>query len=259
MLRSTRWSIKVPQEKVVPAGPLQALAEAKRELGPFWPNHINDKVCLCEKCADARIIRLAKRFNKLRLASKNAPRAGHVTRNLEDIASRSRQLAVALSFLDDYSRDWLSKPRKPAAGGPDPRLLHKSARASELPPPSLVADGDGQLVAKLKALSEYAHVMAQEFEMWRLLNRPFPIKDRGGNTKMVTQWHGTSAEGLVIGAYHIYDDFRPAEARKTEDGSFHTFANQVFFFAAGTRRGQSSLYSHIKRLLGRNGGLRIPK
>ncbi|PDT73063.1 hypothetical protein CO675_32185 [Bradyrhizobium sp. C9] len=182
-----------------------------------------------------------------------------MTRNLEEVAAKSRQLASLLSSLDDYSREWLLKPRPPAAGGPDPRLLHRKARASELPPPSLVANGDGEFVAQLKALTEYARLMAQEFEMWSLLNTPFPIKDRGGNTNIVTQWHGTPSERLVIGAYHIYDDFRPAEARKTEDGSFHRFVNQVFLYSTGTRKGQSSLYIQIKRLLGRNGALKIPK
>ncbi|MGY3584126.1 hypothetical protein ACVIGB_006815 [Bradyrhizobium sp. USDA 4341] len=43
------------------------------------------------------------------------------------------------------------------------------------------------------------------------------------------------------------------------DGSFHTFVNQVFLYATGTRKGQSSLYIQIKRLLGRNGTLKIPK
>ncbi|CUU14668.1 hypothetical protein CDS [Bradyrhizobium sp.] len=76
---------------------------------------------------------------------------------------------------------------------------------------------------------------------------------------MLTQWYGVPAERFVIGAYHIYDDFRPGEARKTEDGSFHTFVNQVFVFATGTRKGQSSLIGQIKRLLGRDGALKIPK
>ncbi|MET4155474.1 hypothetical protein ABIC08_006254 [Bradyrhizobium sp. RT9b] len=259
MARSKRWSMKVPAEKVAPAGPPGALAEAKRELGTFDLQHKADEVCLCESCAERRIVELAARFNKLRIASKGAPRAGHVTRNLEEISMRFRQLAVTLSSLDDYSRDWLRRPRAPAAGGPDPRLLFKTAGAAQLPPPSLIADGDGEIVAQLRALSEYARIMAQEFEIWSLLNTPFPIKDRGGNTNMLTQWYGVPAERLVIGAYHIYDDFRPGEARKTEDGSFHTFVNQVFVFATGTRKGQSSLIGQIKRLLGRDGALKIPK
>jgi len=259
MARSQRWSIKAHAEKVTPAGTPRALAEAKRELGAFDQQHKADIVCRCESCAERRIVELAVRFNKLRVASKGAPRAGHVTRNLQEISMKSRQLAVALSSLDDYSRDWLRRPRAPAAGGPDPRLLFKTAGAAQLPPPSMVADGDGEIVARLRALGEYARTMAQEFEIWSLLNTPFPIKDRGGNTNMLTQWYGVPAERLVIGAYHIYDDFRPGEARKTEDGSFHTFVNQVFLFATGTRKGQSSLIGQIKRLLGRDGALKIPK
>jgi hypothetical protein len=76
---------------------------------------------------------------------------------------------------------------------------------------------------------------------------------------MMTQRHGTPTERLVIGAYHIYEDFRPEGARKTENGSFHTFVNQIFLFATGTRKGQSTLYVQIKRMLGRNGVLTIRK
>lgn len=251
--------MKVPDEKVDPAGTAEALAEAKAELGPFSSRHVADEVCLCEKCAEMRITQLAKRFNKLRFASKGAPRAGHVTRNLENVAIKSRQLATCLSSLDDYSRDWLLRPRAPSAGGPDPRLLHKNARAADLPPPSSVANGDGELVVQLNALAQYARLMVEEFEKWSALNTPFPLNDRGGNTNMITQWYGTASEALVIGAYHIYEDFRPGKARTTEDGSFHTFINQVFLYATGRRKGQSSLYTQIKRLLGRKGALKSSK
>ena len=109
------------------------------------------------------------------------------------------------------------------------------------------------------ALSEYTRVMALQFEAWSLLNTPYPLQDKGGNTNVVTQRYGTSAEILVLGAYHIYEYFRPDEMSKTEDGSFHTFVNQIFLFATGTLKGQSSLYSQIKRLFGPRGALKIPK
>jgi hypothetical protein len=259
MSSSKHWSIKVPEDKVAPAGKPEALAEAKKELGLFKAQHVVDKVCLCELCAETRIRDLAMRFNKLRFASKGAPRTNHITKNLNNIATKSRQLAAALGSLDDYSRAWLYRPRTPAANGPDLSLLREQAKANDLPPPSLIAPGDGKLVEQLIAMSRYATLLAEEFEIWRLLNAPFPISDIGGNTNMMTQRHGTPTERLVIGAYHIYEDFRPEGARKTENGSFHTFVNQIFLFATGTRKGQSTLYMQVKRMLGRNGVLTIRK
>jgi hypothetical protein len=259
MAKPKRWSAKIPEEKVNPVGSNHALNEAKKELGPFDPNHSADSVCRCEKCAEAKIVKLAKRFNRLKFIARSAPRAIHVTRNLQELAFRSQQLATFLSSLDDYSRQWLLKARKPMVGRPDTRLLHRRAGARELPPPTAVANEDGKLVFRLQALSEYADLMAREFEIWSAINTPFPLYDKGGNTNIVTQWNGTPSEILVLGAYHIYDYFRPGEARKTEDGSFHTFVNQVYVFATGSRKGQSSLLLQIKKRLGRNGALKFPK
>jgi hypothetical protein len=89
-----RWSITVPERKIAPAGSPEALAEAKKKLGPFEATHTSRRVCRCERCAEERIRKLAMRFNKLRFAEKGAPRAKHVTRNLEQIPlnpSRTRR------------------------------------------------------------------------------------------------------------------------------------------------------------------------
>lgn len=258
MTRSEHWSIEVPEEKLVPAGKLEALAHAKAELGPFADTHLEDKACRCERCAELRIRKLARQCNALRHMAEGAPRAGHVTRNLEEVARQSRQFAATLSALDDYSRDWLIRWRQPSPGQVDMRLLQIQAKTQDLPVPSTIARGDGALVAQLSALSNYAELMAHHFESWRLLNAPFPINDVGGNTNMVTQWYGTPTEKLVIGAYHIYDDFRPGAVRKTEHGSFHSFVIKIHSFATGLESGQSALFEFIKQILGPNGALKSP-
>ena len=253
-----RWSITVPERKIAPAGSPEALAEAKKKLGPFEATHTSGRVCRCERCAEERIRKLAMRFNKLRFAKKGAPRAKHVTRNLDGVARKSRELAAALKSLDDYSRDWLLTPRKPVENEPEGSLLFEKSKASELPPPSTVAPGDGKFVEQMIALDHYVRLMSDRFEIWRLLNSPYAIKDAGGNTNMFNQYFGSPDHALVIGAYHLYEDFKPDGVRKTEHGSFHQFVDQVFLFATGSPRGQTSLYACIKVLLGRNGVLKLP-
>lgn len=259
MARSKRWTKKLDEKDILPGGGPEALIAAKKELGDFDDTHVAARVCRCENCAEERIVELATRFNKLRSASKGAPRVKHLIGNLENVSRKARQLAVALSELDDYSREWLFKPARPDIDQPELKELYLMAGGEELPPPSLVANGSGEFVKRLNALSEYSHHVSKWFDNWRLLNSPFPLTDRGGNSNMFTQWYGTPSENLVIGAYHIFEDFRSGEARKTEHGSFHRFVNEVSRFATGSRRGQSALYVQIKRLLGKNGALRPPK
>jgi hypothetical protein len=253
---SKRWTIKVPQEKIDPAGSSDALAVAKEELAPFETKHSEQGICRCEKCADKKIRQLATRFNKLRFAANGAPRAKDVPQKLDGLARKCRELAATFSSLDDYCRHWLLTRRKPVAGEPDGRDLYKKAGAKDLPPPSLTDPGDGKFVERLIALDMYVRLMSERFEIWRLWNAPYPITDKGGNTNMFTQWYGTPNKRLVVGAFHLYEDFKPGAVRNTEFGSFHRFANAVFLYATGSRKGQSSLYPHIKGLLGRDGMLK---
>ncbi|KAA0078148.1 hypothetical protein [Tardiphaga sp. P9-11] len=258
MTKSTPWSIKVPEHKLRPAGPPEAMSRAKDALGPFVDTHLEDEVCRCERCAESRVQKLAEQCNALRYMAKGAPRAAHITRNLQEVARQSRQLAATLSGLDDYSRDWLSKSRQPSPGQLDVRLLQLHAKTQDLPTPSTILTGDGPLVAQLTALGNYANLMADQFEEWRELNAPFPIDDVGGSTNIVTQWYGTPTEKLVLGAYHIYDYFKPEAARKTENGAFHRFVSDIHLYATGSDKGESSLYEFIKERLGPNGVLKLP-
>lgn len=100
--------------------------------------------------------------------------------------------------------------------------------------------------------------MADEFLHWQGCNTPFPLDDVGGNTNMVTQWYGTPSEKLVLGAYHIYDAFKPQAARKSENGAFHRFVIDIHMFATGSDKGESSFYELIKQRLGSNGALKPP-
>ena len=258
MTESERWLNEIPEEKMIPMGPPEALVRAKEALGPFISEHLDGEVCRCERCAEFRIRKLARHCNALRHLAKGAPRAGHIIQNLQEVARQSRQLAVTLRSLDDYSRDWLVRPRSSAPGQVDTRLLQAQAKTQELPHPSNIAVGDGALVAQLEALDLYADRMADQFNVWRLLNAPFPIDDVGGGTNMVMQWFGTPTEKLVLGAHHIFEHFKPGLARKTENGSFHCFVNDINLFATGSEKGQSSLYEFIKRTLGPNGTLKLP-
>jgi len=258
MTKSAPWSIKVPEDKLRPTGPPEAMSRAKDALRPFADEHLEDQVCRCERCAQLRIQKLAQQCNALRSMAKGAPRAGHVTRNLQAIARQSRQMAATLSGLDDYSRDWLVKSRQPSPGQLDVRLLQLHAKTQDLPTPSTILTRDGPLVAQLAALGNYADLMADQFEEWRRLNAPFPIDDVGGSTNIVTQSLGTPTEKLVLGAYHIYDYFKPGAARKTENGAFHRFVNDIHLYATGSDNGESSLYEFIKQRLGPNGALKLP-
>lgn len=259
MTRSPHWTVQIPEEKLLPAGKPEALGRAKAKLSPFADEHVEGQICRCEECAESRIRKLARQCNALRCLAEGAPRVGQVTKNLEEVSRCSRQLAAVLSTLDDYSRDWLMGSQRPSRGQIDMQLLQIQAKTQELPPPSTLSMGDGALVDQLGALSKYAELMAGQFEAWRLLNAPFPINDVGGNTNTVTQWHGTPTEKLVIGAYHIYDDFKPGAARKTEHGSFHSFVVGIHSFATGSENGQSALFEYIKQILGPNGALKPPK
>ena len=258
MTESERWSSEIPVEKMLLKGPSEALARAKEALGPFADGHLDDEVCRCERCADSRIRKLARHCNALRHLAKGAPRSGHIIQNLQEVARQSRQLAVTLSSLDDYSRDWLVKSQPSPPGQVDTRLLQARAKTQDLPHPSTIAMGDGALVGQLEALGQYADLLASQFNAWRRRYSPFPMNDVGGSTNMVTQRFGTPTEKLVFGALHIFEHFKPDAARKTENGSFHRFVNDIHLFATGSEKGQTSLYEFIKQTMGPNGILKPP-
>jgi hypothetical protein len=258
MTESKRWSSEIPEEKMLPKGPLEALARAKEALRPFTDGHLDGEVCKCEQCAESRIRKLARHCNALRYLAKGAPRTGHIIQNLQEVARQSRQLAVTLSSLDDYSRDWLVRSRPSPPGQVDTRLLQARAKTQDLPHPTTIAMGDGALVGQLEALGQYADIVAAQFNAWRQLYSPFPINDIGGSTNMVSQRFGTPTEKLVLGAFHIFEYFKPDAARKTENGSFHRFVNDIHWFATGSEKGQSSLFEFIKQIMGPNGTLKLP-
>jgi hypothetical protein len=248
-----RWSVHLSDQEVTPPHSPKRLARTKAALGPFKHRHVAElgQSCVCAECAEERIRLLAILFNTYHLLNKGAPRAADVVTDLDLVARKARELSEALVSLNDYARQRLQIPRKYEKsdhGGT--ATLFKKANIADLPLPGSRTQpaSNGLWVEKLTALEQLARLMSDTFAQSRGAQEQKDA-DKGGRTNLFKQQYGPPARILVTGAWHVYNSFKPEQAKGTAGSPFPQFVNLVHEYATGNRDENSTLQYWITKIV----------
>lgn len=225
---SERWTFKpIDAEVSLPSGEFARLEQALILLDAKSSMHREPvEACTCIRCASDHIQRLAVDYNRCNYLSKSAPRAKHVIVQAELIADLTNQLLDAIFRMDDYSRKAFIDLGRcmdfPAYRG----------WAEDHDYPDDGADADSLIVQTLRQLLTASQKVSDEFKKQRGVARNQQT-DRGGNTNLYKEIHGSADRNLVIEGWAVFARFRPKQAKGTTFGIFHEFLKAVFQYATG--------------------------
>jgi hypothetical protein len=244
------WSFKLTNPAVaLPLGTehfkaaercLDARTLFHHEIGPDL------RACACVACAGDAIQKLAVEYNTNRLLNEGAPRSKDVQNEFNAVLEASDKLLKALLGMNDYSR----KAFEPYSANLD-LPVYLGYFDDEADPPSYDAysDFDSEFVRNLVAVRNAAEVACAEYKERR--EKP-TFADRGGNTNLFKEEHGSPDSNLVRNGWIVFETFQPGKARGTViNGAFHEFLGHVYGYATGQDpENYSGLDGWIKALAG---------
>jgi hypothetical protein len=244
------WSFKLTNPEVaLPLGTdhfkaaeqcLEARTLSHHEIGPEL------RACACVACAGGAIQKLAVEYNTNRLLNEGAPRSKDVQSDIDSVLGAAEGLLKALLSMNDYSR----------------KAFQSHAKNLDLPvylgyfddegdPPSYdsYSDFDSEFVKELVALCSAAKVASAEYKERR--EKPTSA-DRGGNTNLYKDEHGSPDANLVKNGWIVFETFQPGKASGTVvNGALHEFLGHVYGYATGKEpENYSGLDGWIKALAG---------
>jgi hypothetical protein len=242
------WSFKLPDlDAALPVGQFAQFERAVDCLAPITTLHREFahqfRVCVCVRCASDGIQKLAVDYNSNRLLNKEAPRVKHVIHQAEVVRRSADQLLKAVLALDDYSRQAFQQHGKSNAVCDLP--LYAGYFRSD-PDPDPGPDSDCLWVSNLLDLIDAAGRVSDNVKRSRGVNQ-HERADKGGRTNLFKEEHGSPDRNLVWAGWHLYEQFKPDQAKGTEHGPFHEFLKLVVRYATG-KNSSPSLGPWIKVL-----------
>lgn len=244
------WSFKLPNpDAALPRGPFCYHKRAEEYLRPISSLHREEKTqgdkCVCVRCAGNEIQALAVLYNSNTILNRNAPRAKAVALQVEAVRDSAQQLVKVILSLDDYARSAFQK-----FGGSGSLDLPTHAGCMDDYMEEDPEDLDCEWVRNLNALIGAANATSKGFRRSRGAGNG-QLVDRGGNTNLYKQDSQSPDFNLVVDGWHLFEKFRPNEAKGTEGGSFHLFLQCIYEYATGLEAEQNSgLSTWIKVLAG---------
>jgi hypothetical protein len=237
MYEARHWSFKLADPSAaLPVG-IEHFEFAVQCLRPMTLAHQQIdrefRFCACAKCAGDAIQKLAFDYNTNRLLNAGAPRAKDVLNRIEMVRLAAAELLKVLFELDDYSRkafhdfygNYHSLDIPLYAGYFDKDELSDSES-------ELYSDLDAELIKAISEVRDAARIVSVKYKQSRKGHQQ-PFADRGGNTNLFKEEHGSPDHNLVRDGWTIFERFQPGKARGTENGAFHEFLKHVFGYATG--------------------------
>jgi hypothetical protein len=243
-----RWSFKLADGAIaLPVG-TEHFKAAERCLDARTLSHHEPgselRACACVACAGDAIQKLTVEYNTNRLLNEGAPRSKDVQDQIDAVRTAADALLRALLSLNDYSRKALA----PHASGLDlPVYLGYFDDEADPPAYDQYSDFDSELVKNLVAVRDAARAVSSDYRE----NRKKPaFLDRGGNTNLFKEEHGSPDSNLVKNGWIVFEIFQPGKASgTTTNGAFHDFLGHVYGYATGKNPANySGLASWIKAL-----------
>jgi hypothetical protein len=228
------WSFKLPDANAaLPAGSFRYFERAIECLAPRATLHRDygegSQPCCCSGCAGDLIQTLAVEYNTNRLLNNNAPRIKHILAQAELVRSSAEQLMKALLGLDDFSRQAFQKFGDSNAVCDLP-LYAGYFKGDEDPDPG--PDHESEWISNLVGLQRAATNVSREVKRSRGIEQN-ETADKGGKTNLFIEKNGSPDRNLVIAGWYIYEQFKPRQAKGSEDGPFHDFLKWIIRYAVG--------------------------
>src|ERR1700688_2956372 len=217
-------SFRLAQNDVEPRGAAEALEAAKKCLGPFDSRRFGQSEAGDEQFAELRIMEIARSYNWHRLLSAQSPRSKVVKKSLDDLVEGTAILFRAIHGLDDFCRFTFEA----SADHPNFSKLHKKGNAKWLPSSSFTGSSDrsSRWLIQVNALHQLAR---QHRDLMELITG----NDRGGKTNLHKDIHVSPDYQLVNQGWHLFDLFKPGQAKGTINNDFVIFLQNVYEFATG--------------------------
>jgi len=240
------WTFACSEEVCRPKKP-SYLRIAATHLGPFQyetkaeamaqnakTESAEDPSDISRELALEMIEGVARDFNRDQYRVPSAPRFKHVSENLMEIGRMADAFAARLEMLDDITRHEFQSA---GTGGRPPQYLEPLMREADVRAlPRLSTDkdssADGSWVRRLKSLADYAKVTVDNATN-RRAKAYRDVHDKGGNTNVWKESHGSPSWALVGDCIYVYELFKPGIATGTIGGPFHEFVLAVFEYATG--------------------------
>ena len=220
------WTFKLlDPTKALPVGP-EHFGAAERCLGARTLSHHDIgpelRACACAACAGNAIQKLAVEYNTNRLLNEGAPRSTDVQAEIDAVVSSTEGLLKALMRMNDYTR-------KAFEHYPDmPCYLGQFDDEADPPAYASYSDFDCELINNLIGVHNDAAAVSAKYR-----KRPSSL-DRGGNTNLFKEEHGSPDSNLVRNGWIVFETFQPGKATgTTTNGAFHEFLGHVYGYATG--------------------------
>jgi hypothetical protein len=220
------WTFKlVDPTKALPVAPehfkaaegcLAARTLSHHEIGPEL------RTCACIACAGDAIQKLAVEYNTNRLLNEGAPRSTDVQAEIDTVLLATEALLKALTGMSDYTR-------KAFEHHPDmPSYLGQFDDEADPPAYASYSDLDCELISNLITVRRDAAAVSAKYR------KRSSSLDRGGNTNLFKEEHGSPDSNLVKSGWIVFENFQPGKARgTTTNGAFHEFLGHVYGYATG--------------------------
>jgi hypothetical protein len=208
------------------------------EIGPEL------RACTCVACAGDAIQKLAVEYNTNRLLNEEAPRSKDVQNEIDAVLGAAEAMLKALLGMNDYSRKEFAPYSLDI-----PVYLGYFDEEADPPAYDSYSDFDSELVKNLVAVRDVAEAVSANYKETR---KEPAFLDRGGNTNLFKEEHGSPDSNLVKNGWIVFETFQPGKARgTTTNGAFHEFLGHVYGYATGKDpENYSGLAVWIKTLAG---------
>jgi hypothetical protein len=180
------------------------------------------RACTCVACAGNAIQKLAVEYNTNRLLNEGAPRSTDVQAEIDTVLSATEALLKAIMRMNDYTRK--------AFGRHSHLPAYLGAFDNEADPPAYAtySDFDYELIKDLVNVRDDAAAVSAKYR------KRSSSLDRGGNTNLFKEEHGSPDSNLVKNGWIVFETFQPGKATgTTTNGAFHEFLGHVYGYATG--------------------------
>jgi hypothetical protein len=235
---------RLAQEDVDPRGGAEPLETALKCLGPFGGEKIEHSAADEKQFAEHNIFEIARSYNWHRLQSASSPRSKVVKKSLDDLINGTAVAFRAIQSLDDYARFMFET----CADHPEFSKLHSKAKAKALPQCSFSGrpDRESPWLIQLNALHQLALKQRALFQM-------MVGEDRGGRSNLHSDIGVSPEHQLIEKGWHVFDFFKPGQAKGTLNNSFLIFLQCIYEYATGqgaNEEGAPALLNKVKQVIG---------